>query len=199
MKRSYKAAVLGVAAAMCLLCGCGAKDMTGAPYSEIEAYMAANPDKAVTYTVFGNLSTSEIKRRPGLSYLVSRRSLLSFLPSFQSLRFTLLDLRFGMVALLVVLRPMVFHTEQYHIVRIIAQPFGFINRLGRLEGNQVVMVDALANPSRPRQPLVACLPTVLLAVADAPLAKPFGSGIYYRLGLGPSLRVQHAPVLGAIP
>ena len=49
MKKIY--ITLTLLLCLTLLCGCGAKDMTGAPYSEIEAYMAENPDKAVTYTV----------------------------------------------------------------------------------------------------------------------------------------------------
>ena len=50
MKRTHKAALLGMAAAMCLLCGCS-KDMTGMPYSEIQAYMAEHPNGKVKYTV----------------------------------------------------------------------------------------------------------------------------------------------------
>ena len=39
-----------LAACLLLLCGC-ATDMTGRPYSEIEAFIAENPNKKVTYTV----------------------------------------------------------------------------------------------------------------------------------------------------
>ena len=49
MKKIY--ITLTLLLCLSILCGCGAKDMTGKPYSEIEAYMAENPDKTVTYTV----------------------------------------------------------------------------------------------------------------------------------------------------
>lgn len=48
--QKYLLAVLLLAMTL-LLNGCGAKDMTGMPYSEIVAYMAENPDKTVTYSV----------------------------------------------------------------------------------------------------------------------------------------------------
>ena len=43
--------VLGCAAAVGIFLLCKYKDMTGAPYSEIEAYKQAHPNKIVTYTV----------------------------------------------------------------------------------------------------------------------------------------------------
>lgn len=45
-----KLLISGLALCLMLLCGCTV-DMTGMPYSEIEAYIAENPNKKVTYTV----------------------------------------------------------------------------------------------------------------------------------------------------
>lgn len=123
---------------------------------------------------------------------------LSLFPSLEGLVSSLLYLGLGVVALLVMLSPVMFHAEQYHIVRIIAQPFGFVNRLCRLEGNQVVMVDAWAQPASALKVCVASLATVLLAVADTPLAQSSRPSVHNRLHLCPSLIVEHPHVLWSV-
>jgi len=122
----------------------------------------------------------------------------SVFPTLEGLLAAFLHFLFGLAHQFDVRFDVMLYAQQHHIVRIVAETLHLGLGLGRLEGDQVVMVNALAPPPGALKEKIAYLATILLSVADAPLAQTLCPCVHDGLGRCPPLVVEHLHVFGSV-